>query len=126
MSYEKRENVPAQAGETVVELDTGDLVAVRCDRRLLGDRIVFHVQARAIDADGGAVLAADGRPVTREFKHGEPVGVDADATARQCLLAAMGEASELALSDRVLASYSIRVALQAAAAVGPVDADGVL
>lgn len=126
MSYEKRNDVPALAGETVVELDDGPLVAVGCDRRLLGARIVFHVRARAIDESGAPVLGSDERPVERVFKHSVEAAAADENTARQCLLAALGEETTLALSDGVLASYSIRVALQAAAGVGPVDAGEVL
>lgn len=126
MSYIKRDNVPARPGETVVELDTGGLVAVSCDRKLVGDRIVFHVHARAIDTAGEQLVGADGRPVLREFKHSAPADAEAGDTARQCLLAALGEPCELSLSSAVLASYSIRVALGAATAVGQVDVGAVL
>lgn len=115
MAYTKRTDIPAQPGETVVELDTGELVAVSCTRELRGDRLAFHVRARHLDSTA-----------MREFVHTAPPDGDADDTARQCLLAALGEPNTLLLSTAVEASYSIRVAIAHAQNVGPVDAGAVL
>ena len=115
MAYTKREDIPARPGETVVQLDTGELVAVSCTRELRGDRLAFQVRARTIV--GSAV---------REFAHTAPPDGDPDDTARQCLLAALGEPNTLLLSPAVEASYSIRVAIAHAQNEGPVDAGAVL
>lgn len=128
MSYIKRDDVPARAGEVVVELDEGDgLVAVSCERALAGDRLVCHVVARAIDVDGSPRLDGAGHAIERQFRHSAPVGGDAEAVARDCLLAALGEPPvSLPLPPLALASYSIRVAIRAADVAGPVDAGAVL
>lgn len=126
MTYTKRDDLTAQSGETVVQLDTGPLVAVSCERKLLGDRISFHTRARVVGDDGRPVLGSDGNPVIREFKHSTQVGVEPDEVTRQCLLAALGEPCELGVSASVTASYSIRVALDAAQVVGAADAGAVL
>lgn len=115
MTYTKRDDIPAHPGETVVELDTGDLVAVSCVRELRGDRLAFQVRARHI---GGTAL--------REFVHTATPDCDPDDTARQCLLVALGEPNTLLLSPAVEASYSIRVAIAHAQNVGPVDAGAML
>lgn len=115
MAYTKREDVPGAPGETVVELDTGELVAVGCVRELRGDRLAFLVHARHLDG-----------PARREFVHTAPADADPDDTARQCLLAALGEPNTLLLSPAVQASYSIRVAIAHAQNVGPVDAGAML
>lgn len=115
MAYEKRDDVPVGPGEMAVELDTGELVALSCRRDLLGGRLAFHVRARELDG-----------PAVREFVHTAPTGGDADETARQCLLAALGEPNTLLLSPEVEASYSIRVAIAASADVGPVDVGAML
>lgn len=115
MAYTKRDDVPALPGETVVELDTGELVAVSCVRTLEGNRLAIRVRARQID---GAM--------SREFVHTTEAGGDADETARQCLLAVLGEPNTLMLAPAVEASYSIRVAIEHAQNVGPVDVGGML
>ncbi len=115
MSYMKRDDIPTEAGEQAVELDAGALVAVSCTRSLHGDRLAFRVRAREID--GSAV---------REFVHTAPAGGDSDEIARQCLLAALGEPNTLMLAPAVEASYSIRVAIEHAQSVGPVDAGAML
>ena len=115
MGYIKRDNIDVLPGEQAVELDTGELVAVSCSRSLQGDRVAIRVQARQL-----------GGPMARDFVHTAEAGVDVDETARQCLLAALGEPNTLMLAPAVEASYSIRVAIAHAAAVGPVDAGAML
>ena len=132
MTYTKRTDVPAEPGETVMALDTGLLVAVSCRCKLLLDnRMCFHALARAIDEDGVPLLDAGGNPIVREFKHSAPVGVDSETMARDCMLAVLGEKTPedlnpLGMRDAVLARYNIRLAVEAAPAVGQVDAGAVL
>jgi len=128
MSYVKKDGVPVDAGQTVVELDTGDLVAVVCTRTLLGGQILFRGQARAI-SDGGAPLAgADGKAIEREFQHSDPRPAKADEVARDVLLALLGEQPQLvAWSEQVLLDVSIRQAIALATInTGAVDASTVL
>ena len=115
MTYTVRTDIEVEPNETAVELDTGETVAVRCVRELAGDRLVFRVRARHMDG-----------PAVREFAHTAPADADPVDTARQCLKAALGEPNTLLLSPEVAASYSIRVAIAAEAAVGPVDATDLL
>lgn len=130
MSYIKRDDVPCQAEEQVVQLDTGELVATscRCERVAMG--LSFHALARAIDETGEAVPDAVGRPVRTEFKHVVPVSLveqeSANAIARDCLLAVLGEPVTRPWADVLLAGVSIRVSLAAAPMTGPVDVSGVL
>ena len=128
MSYVKREGLPVAEGETAVELDTGELVAVVCTRTLLAGQILFRGKARAVTADGEAMVGADGVPIAREFQHTDPRPGKADEVARDVLLALLGEEPELvAWSVQVLLDVSIRQALQLANInTGAVDASAVL
>ncbi|WP_251473581.1 hypothetical protein [Stenotrophomonas lactitubi] len=128
MSYVKKEGIPVEAGQTVVELDNGDLVAVVCTRSLQGGQILFRGHARAITDMGAALLGADGKPIEREFQHSDPRPAKADEVARDVLLALLGEQPELvAWSAQVLLDVSIRQALQLANInTGAVDASAVL
>lgn len=140
MSYLKRNDIPVAAGELAVELDTGTLAAVRCDRKRVDAGVCYFAQARAVDATGADLQDSAGRPVVTQFKHVVPVEqVDAigdDAITRECLLAVMGEpltprndGSGLALfpwPDAVLTGVSLRVSIAAAAVSGAADAGAVL
>ena len=131
MTYTKRSNVPAIEGETVVELDTGALVAVRCDRKRVDAGVCYHAQARAVDAVGAALLFPGGRPIQTEFKHSVPVSrVDEIGDAvitRECLFAVLGEpVSVFPWPESVLTGVSIRVSLAAAQVSGTADAASVL
>ena len=55
MTHSDRDDVPAQPGEHVVQLDTGELVAVRCARQVVGAVVHYHATARVIDEDGAPV-----------------------------------------------------------------------
>lgn len=130
MTYQKREDVPAGAGEQVVELDNGALVATSCTRARVATGVAFRAKARAIDEMGNQVLDAEGRVVATEFSHVAPVSVveaeGPDDIARDCLLAVLGEPVEKPWADVLLCSVSIRVSLAAAPISGPVDAGAVL
>lgn len=132
MSYQKRTDIPAGPGETVVELDTGALVAASCSRKRVAAGVAYHAMARAIDADGQPITLPDGRPVATELKHSVSASrmeeLGDDAIARECLLAVLGEpvTGLFAWPDVVLSSVSLRISLQAATVAGPVDAGAVL
>ena len=132
MSYQKRTDIPAGPDETVVELDTGALVAASCTRKRVASGVAYHASARAIDADGQPVTLPDGRPVATELKHSVTAArmeeLGDDAIARECLLAVLGEpvTGLFAWPDVVLSSVSLRISLQAAPVAGPVDAGAVL
>lgn len=128
MSYVKKDGVPVDAGQTVVELDTGDLVAVVCTRTLQGGQILFRGQARAISDVGVPLVGADGSAIEREFQHSDPRPAKADEVARDVLLALLGEKPQLVVwSDQVLLDVSIRQALALAKFnTGAVDASAVL
>ncbi|MBA0420321.1 hypothetical protein D7Y22_04990 [Stenotrophomonas maltophilia] len=128
MSYVKKDGVPVDGGQTVLELDTGDLVAVVCTRTLQGGQILFRGRARAITEAGLPLVGPDGVPIEREFQHSDPRPAKADEVARDVLLALLGEPPQLVVwSDQVLLDVSIRQALALATInTGAVDASSVL
>lgn len=91
MSYVMKEGIPVEAGQTVVELDNGDLVVVVCTRSLQGGQILFRGHARAVTDTGAALVGTDGKPIEREFQHSDPRPEKADEVARDVLLALLGE-----------------------------------
>lgn len=128
MSYQKKEGVPVRDGESAIELDTGELVAVVCNRFVAGGRIQFSGSARAINSDGSSILDGDGKAVERRFPYSDPRPVLVDAIARDVLLALLGERPELvAWSDQALQDVSIRQAIALANInIGAIDASSVL
>lgn len=128
MSYVKKDGVPVDAGQTVVELDTGELVAVICTRTLQGGQILFRGRARAVNGAGTPLVGADGKAIEREFQHSDPRPAKADEVARDVLLALLGETPQLVMwSDQVLLDVSIRQVLALANFnTGAVDASAVL
>lgn len=132
MSYTKRTDLTAGPGETVVELDTGALVAASCTRKRVAAGVAYHAKAHAIDADGHQVTLPDGRPVVTELKHSVSAArmeeLGDDAIARECLLAVLGEpvTGLFAWPDVVLTGVSLRISLQAATVAGPADAGALL
>lgn len=131
MTYTKRTDIPVQSGEIAVELDTGALVAVRCDRKRVDQGLSYHSSARQIDAQGRTLTYPNGSPIRTEFKHAcsvERVDELTDsAIVREMLLAVLGEpVSLIPWPESVLTSVSIRVSIAAAAVAGPADAGAVL
>ena len=131
MAYTKRNDVPVQPGELAVELDSGELVAVKCERKRVDAGVSYHSRARAIGPDGLPALDALGRPIVTEFKH--TVGVDKvaelgdDAITREMLLVVLGEPVSLfPWAEVILTGVSIRVSLAAAQVAGTADAGAVL
>lgn len=132
MTYIKRTEIPAGPDETVVQLDTGALVAASCTRKRVDAGVAYHAIARAIDTAGLPILLPDGRPVLTELKHSVTAArmeeLGDDAIARECLLAVLGEpvTGLFPWPDVVLTGVSIRISLQAAAVAGPADAGALL
>lgn len=132
MSYIKRDNIPVLAGEIAVELDTGDIVAVACNRKRVDYGVCYHATARAIESDGTARKYPNGSLLQTAMKH--PVQVERvdtltdDAIARECMFAVMGEplADLFRWSDVNLSAWSIRVSIAASQVSGDADAGAVL
>lgn len=132
MSYIKRDNIPVLAGELAVELDTGDIVAVACNRKRVDYGVCYHATARAIEADGTARAYPNGSPLATSLKHSVSVErVDVltdDAIARECMFAALGEPLQglFGWPDVNLSAWSIRVSIAASQVSGDADAGAVL
>lgn len=132
MTYIKRTDIPAGPDETVVQLDTGALVAASCTRKRVDAGVAYHATARAIDAAGQPILLPDGRPVATAFKHSVSAArmeeLGDDAIARECLMVVLGEpvTGLFAWPDVVLTGVSLRISLQAATVSGPADASALL
>lgn len=131
MAYIKREGIPVLDGELAVELDTGALVAVVCERKRVDAGLCYHARARAIDEDGMPHRDSAGRAVQTEFKHSISVDKVAEYgdenVTREMLLAVLGEPVSLfPWPDVVLAGVSIRVSIAAAHVSGTADAGAVL
>ena len=124
-----------QRGEIQVTLDTGQSVAVATvTHRASGASAYVRASARQIDANGNTILDANGHPVTAEAHHTFSVTDINAATLPACIkditLLALGEPPLLfgttvngvvfnPLDAGVMASYSIRNAIGAAAHAGP-------
>ena len=120
-----------QPNELQVTLDTGQSVALLAgSTRQAGGGAAVTIHARQIDASGGTVLDANGHEVTSAVSHSFDAETIASATlpacVKDCSLLALGEPTLLfgvslpPLSASVIASYSIRNAIAAAAHAGPV------
>jgi hypothetical protein len=132
MSYTKRSDIPCGVEETVVQLDTGDLVAVSCNSKRVDAGVSYRPRARAIDAQGDPLNWPDGRPIETGFTHNTTVerveALGQEAVNRECMLAVLGEPVQglFRWSDILLSGQSIRVSIAAAAVVGPADPGAVL
>lgn len=112
MSYQLRNDIEASSGEAVIQLDTDDLVAVRCDRAAANGAIVFTARARAINADGSERITAAGVPIATVLTHQDRNAATADAVAKDCLLAVLGEPPlSVAWGADLLRDASIRNAI---------------
>lgn len=127
MSYTKRDDIPAQAGEIVIELDDGSLAAVVCTRAASGNTVVFTATARAISSHGDALLTAAGEPIATVLTHHDRDPAAADLIARDCLLAVLGEPVErVPWGADFLRDVSIRNAISINAVPATVNAAEVL
>lgn len=131
MAYTKRDDVPLAEGWLAVELDTEDLVAVRCDRKRVDAGVNYHAIAEHIDAAGVAQVDPTGRPIRTELKNTVTIArveelSDAIVT-RECLFAVLGEpVTEFTWPDTVLTGVNIRISIAAAQVSGAADAGSVL
>lgn len=119
MTYEARDDIEADEGEQVVELDTGELVAVRCALQVVGAVVHYHATARVIDEAGDSVIDAAGRPITRELRHQARGAAEVDAITGACIAAVLGEPQEVVQwGDDLLTDVSIREAIALAPLAG--------
>ena len=139
MSYVKRTDLQAGEGETVVELDSGSLVAVSCTRKSVESGMAYHAVARAIDAQGESLFTSTLQPVMSEHKHtftpeklaelGDPV------IMREMLYIVLGEPATLSqefsvplipISNDVRAAKSIVRHIEESSLQGAADPGSVL
>ncbi|KZC23552.1 hypothetical protein RHOFW104T7_13195 [Rhodanobacter thiooxydans] len=140
MSYTKPDQAPftvLQPNETVVTLDTGDNVAVRCESSVepnSGNPAVAAF-ARVVDTTGADKLDGAGQPIKSAFTHcSNPTEVEnvggASALQKLAMLAVLGESTAPLWQDpihaTVLENASIRTNITAAAHAGPVTDPGAL
>lgn len=84
-------------GETAVQLDTGERVAVAVSSRWLqnGAGVSFKGWGRQITEDGSTMIGPEGQEIATQFVHSEsPVTVDKfglDAISKETLMAILGE-----------------------------------
>lgn len=139
MSYTKRQDIPVKPGETVVELDSGQAVAVACTaaRDHVSNDLVFEVTARWVDEAGVTRLDSSGREVQTTYSHRSTASeVDALTTptiTKECLLLVLGESltenpdhpevTIIPWSSELVTQCSIRNAIASAQAVAPAAAD---
>lgn len=121
-----------QPGELQITLDTGQSVAVSASgTRISGGSVTVLVHARQIDpTTGGTLDDANGHTITSSASHTFDAATIAAQTLPACTkdmtLLVLGEQPVLfgaalpALDSSVVASYSIRNAIAAAAHAGPV------
>jgi hypothetical protein len=140
MSYTKPDQTPftaLQPNETVVTLDAGDTVAVRCESSVepnSGNPAVA-AWARVVDATGADRLDGMGQAIQSAFSHcSNPTELAQVGGAAQlqklALMAVLGESTaplwQDAIHATVLENASIRTNITAAAHAGPVTDPGAL
>lgn len=135
MSYTKQTGIPCAVGETVVEIDSGQLVAVQCpaSRDPYTNMMVFMPAARLIDSAGKTQVDRVGRNVATATTYSAPpdevTRMTADAVVRECLFLVLGEAltadpatpgvTLLKFSADNIAQCSIRNAIASANVAAP-------
>lgn len=132
MPYTKPDQAAfSEAGpeELVVQLDSGELVAVRAIGEVDQNtgNAVIKARARAVQADGSPLLDANGHITQSEYAFSaDPAGVDAmggmTAFQKLMLLTVLGENPQWPSppASDILEHASIRTNLAAAAHAGPV------
>lgn len=119
MTHIERDDLIAGEGEQVVELDTGELVAARCVRQVVGAVVHYHATARVIDEAGEPVRDAAGQPVARELRHQARGAASVDAITEACISAVLGEPQDVVpWGDDLLIDVSIREAIALAPLAG--------
>lgn len=100
--------------ETLVKLDTGEFVAVsvRADRIPTSGGTLVTAWARWCDENGKTILDPAGEEVENEHRHNfSPQDIERDGLdelSKQVVLAVLGEANTLMLSDELIYSVNIR------------------
>lgn len=141
MSYTKRTDTPCAAAETVVQLDSGQLVAVQCiaSRTTGGDMLVFTASARWVDAQGVTQCDSNGREVSVAFpttlSPEDVTRLGAGVITKECLMLVLGEpltpdpdhpeVTVIRWAAALVAQCSIRNAIASASVTAP-DAGEVL
>lgn len=140
MSYTKPDQSPftaLQLNETVVTLDTGDNVAVRCESSVVPNsgNPAVAAWARVVDATGTDKLDGAGQPIKSALTHcSNPTEVasvgGAAVLQKLAMLAVLGEPTAPLWQDPIHASVlqnaSIRTNIAAAKSAGPVVDPGAL
>lgn len=148
MGYTKRPDIDTSgpqftAGESVVELTGGELVAVGCAqlRCKVSQCTIFCPRARWIDATGTTQMDAQGHAVVTEHRHttsDAEMATHGDAVVRSCVMLVLGEPlpvrdcdGELLpvvpfSADAVLTSSIVRGIAAAKATFDPVDTGALL
>lgn len=97
MSYTKQTTITCGDGETVVRLDDGNYVAVKCPANCdpITNKVTFSPRARFISASGDPIASSGGQPIqsSKEIPI-DALEVDrlgASAVVRECLLLVLGE-----------------------------------
>lgn len=141
--YSKPDPTPFAANlaphETVVQLDTLQYVAVISDAlRVSGNQLTINACARQVDGTGLGVDDGNGHAVKASMSHQfcaqDVTQFGAPALAKDCTLLTLGEPPLIfgatpglpPLPADVMASYSIRHALDVAPHAGPVTDLGTL
>jgi len=139
MSYTKETGIPCAEGETVVRLDSGDLVAVQCTVARAPDtnQTLFMPAARWIDAQGATQVDAGSRNVatvkTLSMSPDDVTRLGTSVVTKECLLLVLGEAltadpanADLTIipwSADIVSQCSIRNAIAAARVIAPAASD---
>ncbi len=124
-------------GEIVLQLDTGQLIAVRARvdvQRGSGSATLF-CDARLVNADGTDKLDANGKDITSSFSHTtSKVGIDAAGgrgpMMKLCIMALLGESTGPLWNDAVHAEFldhaNIRTTIASALTAGSVTTLGAI
>lgn len=119
MTHIERDDITAATDERVVELDTGELVAVRCTLQVVGAVVHYHATARVIDETGAPVNDAAGRSIARELRHQARGAASVDAITEACIAAVLGDPQDVVpWGDDLLIDVSIREAIALAPLAG--------
>lgn len=137
MSYSVIQSQPGlQDGETAVQLDSGDYIAVGVDIRrcTIEQSPTYYVTARAINpSDGSTKLDPHGAEIKTSATHKtndtELAALTENGVIKECVLLALGEPPTLdgsgnpviPWSQELRDSASVRRAISSAAIAGPVQ-----
>lgn len=140
MSYSKPDQTPFAANltdhEVVVQLDSGDYVAVccACSVEPSSGNAVIKAAARVVDGTGADALDADGGAMKTSFSHTsspqEASELGIPALQKISMMAVLGESTAPMFQDPIhaveLINWSIRTNIASSAHAGPVTDPGAL